>query len=118
MSTRPQVVAVDLDGTVLNDEYPNIGKPIDGMREELEALRQCGWKIVIWTVRDNDAEVSSKLKEYGIPFDHINENPWGPPKQSRKIYADVYLDDRALTFEGTARGIAKKVLEFKPWHRR
>ena len=108
---------MDLDGTLLSDEYPDFGKPLDGMREELEALRQCGWKIVIWTVRDDDVEVTRRLKEYGIPFDLINENPWGPSKQSRKIFADVYLDDRAITFDGHVRGIAKKIVEFKPWHR-
>lgn len=118
MNDRPRVVAVDLDGTILNDEWPKRGAPIDGMREELEAVRAVGAKIVVWTVRSDDAETAKHLKAHKIPYDFINENPYGPPTQSRKIYADVYVDDRAITFDGNAKGLARKVLEFKPWHKK
>lgn len=115
-NSRPKVVAVDLDGTILHDEFPEKGKPVDGMRKQLEALHELGWKIVIWTVRDENESVAAHLRKYDIPFDYINENPHGPPKTSRKIYADVYLDDRAITFNGDSAGLAQKIAQFKPWH--
>ena len=114
---RPKVVAVDLDDTILHDEFPGMGKPIDGMREQLQAVRELGWKIAIWTVRNEDKEVAERLKKYQIPFDFINENPYGPPNGSRKIYADLYLDNRALTFDGNTKNLARKIVEFKPWNR-
>jgi|WetSurMetagenome_2_1015567.scaffolds.fasta_scaffold15150_3 hypothetical protein len=118
MSIRPKVLAVDLDGTILHDEFPAKGDPIDGMKEQLEALRELGWKIVIWTVRDDNEGVAKHLKKHGVPFDYINENPFGPPKQSRKIYADAYLDDRAIPFSGNPKNIARTVSEFKTWDRK
>lgn len=118
MNTRPKVVAVDLDGTILNDEFPKRGAPIDGMREELEALRGMGVKIAVWTVRTDNAETAKHLDEHRIPYDYINENPHGPTTQGRKIFADAYIDDRAIPFDGNAKGLARKVMEFKPWHKR
>jgi hypothetical protein len=115
MSARPKVVAVDLDGTILHEGYPAMGKPIDGVKEQLEALRALGWKIVVWTVRNDNKGVTEHLKKHGIPFDHINENPYNPQPESRKIFADVYVDNRAMTFSGDVKGLAKKIVEFKSW---
>lgn len=115
---KPKVVAFDLDGTVLHDEFPRMGIPIDGIRAEMEALRELKWKIVIWTVRNDDEGVARTLKQHNLPFDYINENPFGPPNGSRKIFADAYVDDRAIQFNGDAKGLARKIVEFKPWHKR
>jgi len=101
---RPKVVAVDLDGTIL--EYSgwkgqkHFGKPIDGAKEALQKLKDEGYVIVIWTTRRNTADIAKVLNMYGIPFDYINENPYQPPDCSNKIYADVYVDDRAVGFRG------------------
>lgn len=66
------------------------------MVEELKTLQEIGWKIIVWTVRHNVKDVKKWLKSYNIPHDYVNENPWGPAgDKSRKMYADVYLDDRA-----------------------
>ena len=118
--SRPMVVAVDLDGTLCpyKEGAPaDIEPPIPGMLRELGALKAAGWVICIWTVRPTTPELARKLKEHRVPFDHINENPHGPPNGSNKIYADVYLDDKAMTFNGDTSGLAEKILRFKPWHR-
>ena len=119
MTRKAKVLAVDLDGTILHNEYPYLGAPVDGMKEELEAINQAGWKISVWTVRNNVDDVRKHLIAAGIPYDYINENPYGPVGgNTRKIYADVYLDDKAIQFNGETRGLAKKVVEFKEWHKR
>ena len=116
MATRPKVLALDLDDTTLFDAHPALGKPIDGIIQQLEVLKAMGWLITIWTVRNESKEIAEHLKKLGVPFDYINENPFGPSGGSRKIYADVYLDDRALNFDGETKGLAEKINSFKPWH--
>jgi len=114
------VVAVDLDGTLCEyrDGAPaEIGPPIPGMLRELRALKAAGWVIVVWTVRPASNDLRKQLEKLEVPFDFINENPHGPPNGSSKIYADVYLDDKAMTFNGETKGLAEKILSFRPWHK-
>jgi hydroxymethylpyrimidine pyrophosphatase-like HAD family hydrolase len=116
LPSRPKVLALDLDGTVLHDRFPEFGKPIEGMLDQLHALRAIGWKIAIWTCRTDTAKIKAALELHGVPFDFINENPLYDTG-SRKIHADVYLDDKALNFDGNVSGLAAKLNDFKPWHR-
>jgi hydroxymethylpyrimidine pyrophosphatase-like HAD family hydrolase len=117
-STRPKILAVDLDGTLLKDDHPTLGKPIPEVVAVLRDVRAAGWKITVWTVRDEDTEVRKHLKDADVPFDYINENPFGPPNGSRKIYADVYLDNHAIQFNGETRGLAEEIINFKSWDKR
>jgi len=78
-------------------------------------LKATGWVIVIWTVRDEPEKIHEHLKKEGVPFDYINDHPWNHFHSSRKIYADVYLDNRAIGFDGETRGLAAKINSFRPW---
>lgn len=97
MSYNP-IVAVDFDGTLsLDAQYPNIGRFNTSLYEALMKLRSIGWSIVLWTCREG-----KELKEAviwcannGLEFDAINENPSHVPFKSRKVVADMYIDDRA-----------------------
>ena len=97
MSHNP-IVAVDFDGTLsLDAQYPNIGRFNTHLYEALMKLRGIGWSIVLWTCREG-----KELKEAvvwcannGLEFDAINENPSHVPFKSRKVVADMYIDDRA-----------------------
>lgn len=118
--TRPMVLAIDLDGTLCEyKEGPpsDLGALIPGILRELQALKAAGWVVVIWTVRKESDELRRQLEKLNVPFDFINKNPYGPPDGSDKIYADVYLDDKAMTFNGDTAGLAVKVLRFKAWHK-
>jgi len=110
---RPKVIAVDLDGVILEFDkwkgHKHFGKPIPGAREALEKLKELGFVIVIWTTRDNVDDIARVLKEHNIPFDYINENPFQPPDCSNKIYADVYVDDRAVEFNGNWDEVIEKI---------
>jgi hypothetical protein len=116
---RKMVLAVDADGTLL--EYDgwkgeaHYGKPIAGMVEVLQKVRDAGWIIVIWTTRGSQGALRNHLAKHKVPFDHINKNPGGPPSSSPKIFADVYLDDRAIRFEGETDGLADRILTAVPW---
>lgn len=118
--TRPKILALDLDGTVLKyrDFEEELGDPIPGIQRELRAIKAAGWFISVWSVRDDKKKISEHLTKHGIPFDAINENPYGPRNdQGRKMAAHVYLDDRAMQFNGDTTGLAEKILAFQPWYK-
>lgn len=119
------IVAVDFDGTIAHYDGwqgPGIfGDPIAGCKEALEDLKQRGYRIVVFTTRGVDLEdVRRYLVGHDIPFDEVNENCSGTPDNlsHRKVIADVYIDDRAMHFDGSWKGIPDKVDWFQPWYRR
>ena len=97
MSYKP-IVAVDFDGTLsLDSQYPNIGRFNTHLYEALMKLKGIGWSIVLWTCREGKElkEAVEWCKMNGLEFDAINENPSHVPFKSRKVVADMYIDDRA-----------------------
>lgn len=98
------IIAVDFDGTIVEDQYPRIGDPRPGAIETLKKLRREGYQLILWTCRTGHklAEAVKFCAERGIRFDAINEslrchvvkyNGSDP----RKIGADIYIDDRGLS---------------------
>jgi hypothetical protein len=117
----PPILAVDLDGTVLdydgNCGKDKFGNRISGIVSELQKVRDAGWKIVVWTCRPVTPALKVHLKKNKIPYDYINDHPWngdGP----RKIHATVYLDDKGVSFNGNTTGLADQIINFAPWWRR
>ena len=92
------VVAVDFDGTVVEHEYPDIGRDI-GAVPWLQALAGYGAKIILWTMRDGEDLVAAELwfARNSIPLFGVQRNPtqdaW---TSSPKAYANIYVDDAAL----------------------
>lgn len=97
MSYRP-IAAVDFDGTLsLDSSYPHIGRFNTDLFEALMKLKNIGYLIVLWTCREGKElnEAVEWCKMNGLEFDAINENPPIIPFKSRKVVADIYIDDRA-----------------------
>ena len=95
------VIAVDFDGTIVKHEYPNIGKPLLFAFETLRALQKQGHRLILWTYRAGKKldEAVEFCKQHGVEFYAINKNY--PEEEfdetiSRKIYADLYIDDRNI----------------------
>ncbi len=44
-------IAVDFDGTLVENRYPEIGKPILFAFETLQKLQEEGHQIILWTYR-------------------------------------------------------------------
>lgn len=97
------IIAVDFDGTIVDDRYPAIGGFRPGAVECLKKLRAEGYSLVLWTCRagwDLAAAVKA-CAERGIRFDAVNCNLRSRVVQfdgndSRKLSADLYIDDRGL----------------------
>jgi len=97
------VLAVDFDGTLVENDWPNIGKPKEHIARYVRHLKYKGWKIILWTCRVDSAlqaAVDFCRKELRIEFDAVNDNlPEDVIKygsNSRKIHATKYLDDKAM----------------------
>ena len=92
-------IAVDFDGTIVEHKYPAIGKQIPFAMEVLRALNDDGHKLILWTVREGKLldEAVQFCKERGVEFYAVNsEYPnasWNGSGVTRKINADVYIDD-------------------------
>ena len=105
------IIAVDFDGTLCEHGFPEIGqirpvhqKVIDFIKME----QKKGSTIILWTCRENTNkrdyldEAVKWCKEKGIILDHINEAKVPDEfkgAKSRKIFADIYLDDRAVNIK-------------------
>ncbi len=95
-------LAVDFDGTIAHYKgYAGRGvflDPIPGAARALRSLKARGWSIVVFTCRTEEDELRAYLDTHGIPYDAINVGLDPSMECSGKVYADIYLDDRAVTF--------------------
>ncbi len=94
------LIAVDFDGTVVEDRYPSIGKPMPFAIETLKMLQADGHRIILWTYRHGKKldEAVEFLKSQGVPPYAVNrsypEEASHPNDVSRKVRADLFIDDR------------------------
>ena len=99
MNTNTQTIGVDFDGTIVEDEYPGIGKPLIFAFDTLKKLQEQGHRLILWTYRHGKAldEAVAFCKKNGIVFYAVNKSfpeEEFDPKYSRKINADLFIDDR------------------------
>lgn len=96
------IIAVDFDGTLCENCYPEIGAPRTEVIEEVRRARENGAALILWTCRCGIALANAVrwCANLGIQFYAINDNlpetiqRYG--SNSRKIYAHRYLDDKAV----------------------
>lgn len=94
-------IAVDFDGTIVEHEYPKIGKEKLFAFRTLKELEKLGARLILWTFRTGKEldEAVEYCRQNGIEFYAVNKNY---PEEviddtiSRKIDADVYIDDKNL----------------------
>ncbi|WP_375578791.1 hydrolase [Marivirga tractuosa] len=94
-------IAVDFDGTIVEDRYPGIGKPQLFAFETLKALQQQQHQLILWTVREGKSlqEAVDFCKKHGVEFYAVNKNfpeEILEPEQSRKLIVDFFIDDRNI----------------------
>mgnify|MGYP003625970845 CR=1 FL=1 len=87
------VVAFDFDDTVY--DFHKKGRLYDEVIELLRGLKSINCYLICWTGQQELDFVATYLRQNSIPFDTINENPPFYKSESKKIYANAYLDDRA-----------------------
>ena len=95
------IIAVDFDGTIVENRYPKIGREILFAIDTLKALNKQGHQLILWTVRSGTQleEAVSYCEERGVAFYAVNKSY---PEEaydesiSRKINADIFIDDRNI----------------------
>ncbi|WP_139958877.1 BT0820 family HAD-type phosphatase [Flavicella sediminum] len=93
------IIAVDFDGTIAEDKYPKIGEPMLFAFETMKKLQEQGHRLILWTVRNGKSldQAVAFCKKNGVEFYAINKNypeEILDDKTSRKIAADIFIDDR------------------------
>lgn len=94
-------IAVDFDGTIVEDAYPSIGKPRLFAFDTLNKLQQDGHRLILWTYRNGKHldEAVKFCETNGIRFYAVNKSfpeEIFDPKFSRKINADYFIVDRNI----------------------
>lgn len=97
------VIAVDFDGTIVEHRYPSIGKELPFAIDTLRKLAEEGHRLILWTVREGQYldEAVEFCRDRGLEFYAVNRD-YPEEKQesnnhfSRKLKADIWIDDRNL----------------------
>jgi len=103
------IIAVDFDGTLCENAWPGIGRARAGVIDYVLGQQMTGAKLILWTNRKGERleEAVKWCAARGIAFDAVNGNlpeiieRFGG--DTRKVFADEYLDDRAVLPESVEK---------------
>ena len=96
-------IAVDFDGTIVEHRYPEIGKELPFATQTLKMLMNDRHKLILWSVREGKLleDAVEWCRKRGVEFyavnkDYPEEDLTKSQNFSRKIKADVWIDDRNI----------------------
>jgi len=97
-------IAIDFDGTIVEDRYPEIGKEKPFAIETLKMLAANHHRLILWSVREGETlkEAVEWCRERGVEFYAVNRDyPEERGREnnnhfSRKLKADIFIDDRGI----------------------
>lgn len=114
-----KTVVFDFDGVIHSYTSGWQGKtiipdpPVHGIDSTICKLREEGYEVVIVSARSDSEDGRLAIKEwlnkYGITVDKIS---------STKPPALVYVDDRAICFNGNTAMLFDEIKNFKPWNKK
>lgn len=98
---RAKIIAVDFDGTLVEEgKWPEIGATNHKVLNYCKREQEKGARIILWTNRA-DEPLDNAIKwceEHGLRLDAVNDNLQESVdffgSNTRKIYADEFIDDR------------------------
>jgi len=94
-------IAVDFDGTIVEHEYPEIGREKLFAFQTLKELNKLGASLILWTFRTGKEldDAIEYCRQNGVEFYAVNKSY---PEEifdesvSRKINADIFIDDKNI----------------------
>ncbi len=111
-----KTIVFDFDGVIhsYKSGWQGMGnipdEPVEGIKEIIDKLMEKGYEVAIFSTRCGSLEgyeaVRKWLNKYGIKVSRLCATK--PP-------AIVYVDDRAITFDGNCEGLVDKIEAFKSW---
>ncbi|MAC86994.1 MAG: hydrolase [Gammaproteobacteria bacterium] len=113
------IIAIDFDGTIVEDAYPKIGKPMIFAFETMKKLQSEGYRLILWTYRSDRKlqEAVDFCKQQGLEFYAINKSypeEEFDGKISRKINATFFVDDRNIGGFIGWTAVHKLLLNYEP----
>ncbi|MBP5355648.1 MAG: hypothetical protein J6Z10_02200 [Prevotella sp.] len=115
-------IAVDFDGTIVEHEYPAIGREIPFATETLRMLINDRHQLIVWSVREGELlqEAIDWCHERGGDFYAINRDfPEEDVEKnihfSRKLKVDLFIDDRNVGGLPDWGTIYRMISENKTW---
>lgn len=87
------VIAYDFDNTVY--DFHKTGATYNNVIKLLQELKAVGCTCICFTANEDEEFVRNYCSVMQIPLDGFNENPKFFSSDSRKIYFNILLDDRA-----------------------
>lgn len=97
------IIAIDFDGTIVENNFPKIGDERLFATETLKMLIKDRHQLILWTCREGRLldDAINWCKERGVEFWAINkdfpeEDITKNQQFSRKIKADIFIDDRMV----------------------
>lgn len=113
-----QTVVFDFDGVIhsYTSGWQGVNicndPPVDGIKEAISDIRKAGYHVAVVSTRYSEtqgvAAVSDYMERHGIEFDTVT---------GKKPPAIVYIDDRAICFDGKPETLLDKIKTFKPWNK-
>lgn len=85
--------------------------PVPGIKEAISDIRLAGYEVVVVSTRcatiEGHGAVRAWLCDNGIEVDAV---------KTEKPPAVVYIDDRAIRFDGKPNSLLNKIRGFTPWY--
>lgn len=117
------IIGVDFDGTIVEDKFPEIGKEIPFATDTLKMLIKEHHRLILWTVREGKylEDAVNWCRERGVEFyavnrDYPEETTDNNQNFSRKLKADLWIDDRNIGGLPDWGTIYRMVTRHKTWH--
>ncbi len=117
------IIAVDFDGSIVEHRYPEIGKEIPFAIDTLKMLIKDHHRVILWSVREGklleDAVNWCKVRGvefYAVNRDYPEESTENNQHFSRKLKADVWIDDRNLGGLPDWGTIYRMISRHKTWN--
>jgi len=97
-----KAIAIDFDGCLCTDTYPEIGEPNWPVIRRARAEQRAGAGLILWTCREDQLllDAIAACGGWGLTFDAVNESlpDWIEEFKTRprKVGASEYWDDKAV----------------------
>ena len=106
--TLPRAIAIDFDGCLCENAYPEVGAPHWNIIAAAIGAQKNGAGIILWTCREGELlkDALEACDRWGLHFDAVNDSlpSWKEfyGNNTRKVGADEYWDDKAYRVENDA----------------
>lgn len=87
--------------------------PVDGIGDALKEIHDAGYEVVIVSTRCAYVSGKKAIEEW---LDEYDMSKFVDRVCKEKPPAIVYIDDRAICFDGHAENLLRRIDMFRPWY--